>query len=691
MKATELQLNRFLAETNTQFVVPVYQRNYDWNLAQCKQLFEDIVRVGSNDKETSHFVGSIVYIHDDVYSVSDIRELSIIDGQQRLTTITLIYVALLALAKKLNDEGLVNRIQETYLINKFAQHEEKLKLRPTEQNDRALKFLLNGAEGNFDAYSKLIDNFNYFKGQITEDNKDIVLKGLNKLIFVQISLERGKDDPQKIFESLNSTGLELSQSDLIRNYILMDLKPKEQARMYENYWSQIEINAQHEETKKNRVSDFIRDFLTLKNRTIPNKDKVYGEFKQKYNSQSVEELENLLSDLKKYSVLYSKFINPHKEPDKEIRRQLQYISRLEITVVFPFLLEVLNDYESNIIDKTGLIEILEVVQSFAWRRFILSLPTHGLNKLFMRLYDDIDHKDYAPSLHRSLLRKTSTQRFPRDKEVIEALRSKDVYSIQSRNKTYFLDRLENFENNEPVQIDNPDITIEHIFPQNPEPKWKAVLGEDEYSLIREKYVNTIANLTLSGNNGKLGNKYFIDKRDMNDEGREQGYKFSRLWLNKHLSSLEKWDIEEIEKRFDLIAERFLKIWKLPEVEIENEVVEYEETNIFDAEEPTFKKLDYAVFFDQRLEVTNVTELFRQVLQSLFELNPEAFFSKDISIRLGLTKNPDDCSSAFPLNDTYFAEIQLDSKSKFERLRYVLTALGLTDELFIKYADESQIV
>lgn len=672
-------------------MIPVYQRNYAWSIAQCKQLLDDIIRVGTDDSEASHFVGSIVFIHDDVYTAAGICELSIIDGQQRLTTITLIYLALLALANEQNDETLSSRIQETYLINKFAQQEEKLKLRPTERNDKALKFLLhNDPNEKYEEYSKIVDNFNYFRRRISDQNRESVLKGLGKLVFVEISLERDKDDPQKIFESLNSTGLELSQSDLIRNYILMGLKHKDQSKMYDKYWQHIESNASQIEPKNNKVSDFIRDFLTLKNRVIPNKGKVYAEFKEKYQIGSLEILEDLLSEIKKYSLLYSKLINPQKEQDRVIRQQLQFINRLEITVAYPFLLEVLRDYEIGVIVKNSLVEILETIQSFAWRRFIVGLPTHGLNKIFMRLYDDIDSNDYVRSLQRSLLRKTSSQRFPRDKEVIEALKNKDVYGIQTKNRSYLLDRLENLDNNEPVQIDNPDITVEHIFPQNPEPKWKVVLGEDQHTLIRDKYLNTIANLTLSGNNGKLGNRYFTDKRDMNDEGKEQGYKFSRLWLNKHLSGLEKWDIEEIETRFDLISERFLRIWKVPAVEIGEETFEYQETNIFDADDPTFKKLEYAIFFDQRLEVSQITDLFGKVLGSLFELNPEAFFTDDIEKKLGLTTNPDRCNSALPLNDTYFIEKQLDSRSKFERLRYVLTALDLTDELYIKYADDRSL-
>jgi uncharacterized protein with ParB-like and HNH nuclease domain len=689
MKANETNLNRFLAQTDTQFMIPVYQRNYDWNLTQCSQLFDDIIKVGINPALTSHFVGSIVYIHDNVYSVAGIRELSIIDGQQRLSTVTLVYIAILALAKDTGNESLVNRIQETYLINKFAQDEEKLKLRPTEHNDKALRYLLkNDPHDEYKDYSRLIENYNYFKGRISAENVDCVIQGLNKLIFVEISLERDKDDPQKIFESLNSTGLELSQSDLIRNYILMGLKHKDQTRIYESFWRHIEINATQEETNTNKVSDYIRDFLTMENRDIPNKGKVYQEFKIKYPITEIEKLEIVLTKIKKYSIYYNKFINPQNESDKDIRRQLVLISKLEINVVYPFLLEVYNDYANQVIDKLTFIEMLELIQSFTWRRFIIGLPTSSLNKIFMRLYEDVERSDYVLSFQKALVKKKSTQRFPRDSEVIATLKDRDMYGIQTKNRTYFLEKLENFENREPVRIEgNSDITVEHIFPQNPDPKWKAFLGEEQFTLIKEKYLNTIANLTLSGNNGKLGNRPFIDKRDMNEDGKEQGYKFSRLWLNKHLALLEKWDLEEIERRFKIISDRFLKIWKFPPVIISETKSDYEEISIFDAEDPTSKKLEYAIFFDQKIDVKIITDLYSNVLKTLFELNPEAFFSGEMQSKLTLTKNPEDCRNPLALNDTYFVELHMGSKAKFDRIKFVLAAMNLEDELFIRYSDQ----
>lgn len=686
MKANEVNFNIFLSQSKTQFIIPVYQRNYDWNKQQCKQLLDDILHVGSFDEIKSHFIGSIVFIHDDVYSTSRIRELTIIDGQQRLTTLTILYIAILNLAKKLNDDMLVSEIEETYLINKFAEESEKLKLKPTENNFSALKYLLTNVENvEYKEFSRVIDNYNYFKTRVSEENLEIILKGISKLIFVEISLEREKDDPQRIFESLNSTGLELSQADLIRNYILMGLKYSDQLKIYEKYWKVIENNSYNKELNISKVSEFIRDFLTIENREIPNKNKVYQEFKNKYKVTDVDELEKILKKMTRYSVYYSKLINPKNELDGDIRKNLQYINKVEINVSYPFLLEVYNDFSNSIINKGIFIEILEAIQTFAWRRFIVGLPTNALNKIFMRLYEDIDVSDYLGSLYKSLLRKKSTQRFPKDNEVKSILKEKDVYGISSKNRTYLFERLENYQNQEPVNIENnPDITTEHIFPQNPDEEWKLKLSDNEFTIIKEKYLNSIANLTLSGNNGKLGNKYFLEKKEMNIEGKEQGYKYSRLWLNRYLNQINKWGIDELEERYNILEDRFLKVWKYPNVVIEEEE-ENGEINIFDADDPTGKRLEYAILLDQKIDVKNITELYKIVIKTLFELNPEIFFVTDLGEKINLTKDKDRLNREFLINDVYYIETTLDSKTKFERLKYALTLMELTDELIIKYS------
>jgi len=694
MKANETKVDKFLATNETTFAIPVYQRNYDWNLVQCKQLLFDIIETGKNEKVNAHFIGSIVYVHDDVYTASGLTELTIIDGQQRLTTITLIFIALYRLAQQLENPTLVSRIHKTYLINEFAPEAEKLKLKPTDNNKEALRHILNSSEGEeFNGYSRIIENFNFFKSHINKENFDTVLRGLNKLIFVDIALDRQKDNPQRIFESLNSTGLELSQADLIRNYILMGLSRTNQEKIYKSYWEVIEKNAKDEILNKSRVSDFIRDYLTLINKEIPNKGEVYVKFKSQYPTTTIDELENVLADLKSLVKYYNKLINPKNEIDKDIRTQLEYINRLEINVAFPFLMKVYEDYSNSIIDKPTFISVLNLVQSYTWRRFILGLPTNALNKIFMGLYyhKDFKKEDYLTSIQKILLKLSRVQRFPRNAEVINALKEKDVYNIKPKNRIYLLERLENFNNIEHVVIEgNSDITIEHIFPQNPDPKWKIELGQEEYNFIKENYLNTIGNLTLSGNNGKLGNKPFIEKRDMNIDGKEQGYKFSRLWLNRDLKEKDKWNKEEIEKRANEISERFMKIWEMPEIEIEQES-DNDEVNIFDAEDPKHKKLEYAIFFDQRLEVNQVAKLYIEVFKQLFDLQPETFFTSDIGHKISLSKNPtEDClRQALPLNDTYFIEGNIDNIGKFDRIKQALTVFGFEDELIIKYADKNE--
>lgn len=680
MDANDLNFMEFLGQRKTRFVIPVYQRNYDWKVEHCKQLLDDILQCGRDNDVKAHFIGSIVYIHDDIYSASKVKELTIIDGQQRLTTITLIWLVIYKLARSLRREELVEDIYESYLVNK--REAEKLKLRPTENNDRALHYIINGGnDDEYRGYSRLIENFEYFRSRISKENLDVVLSGLNKLMFVEVSLERGKDDPQRIFESLNSTGLDLSQADLIRNYLLMGLRREDQHRVYENYWRPIELLAREENNNNGRVSDFIRDFLTIKNKKIPNKQKVYQEFKKTFDFKSISKLEQILKELKKYVKYYNRLLNVQNEPDRDIRQQLEHINRLEINVSYPFLLQVYDDFSQEILGKQGFIQVMSLVESFVWRRFIAGVPTNALNKIFMRLYEDVDTSDYLNSLAKSLVKKKSSQRFPKDAEILVTLKERDVYSVQSRNRTYLLERIENFQNNELVRIeDNPNITIEHIFPQNPEQNWRSDLSEGEYQQLSEVYLHTLANLTLSGNNGSLGNKVFKYKRDLS----EKGYRDSRLYLNRYLSKLERWGIPELEKRFSILSQRFLEIWPYPDIQLEEEI-DYEEVNIFEAEDPTKKKLEYAIFLDEKLRSKRVSDLFVYVFSKLFELDPERFFTTDLAERVEITKESDSLRYSKQISDTYYIEAHLNNKDKFERLKYALAIFEFTDDLFIKYA------
>ncbi len=602
-----------------------------------------------------------------------------------MTTISLIYLALYNFAKENGQEERAAEINDTYIVNKYVREENsKLKLKQTDNNSLALKYLLseNNPE-DYNDYSRVIENYSFFKNRLTIDNFETVMNGLKRLLFVEISLERGKDDPQRIFESLNSTGLELSQADLIRNYILMGLAPDKQIRVFNTYWNIIEEQAKDEAKNESKVSEFIRDYLTLKNKKIPNKNKVYAEFKLKYEHRDEQFYTNTLTELKNYARLYNKLINPAKESDLTIQQQLKYINRLEINVSYPFLIPVYDDYDKGVIDKQIFINVLKLVQSFTWRRFIIGLPTNALNKIFMTLYGDVDTNDYIPSIERALIKKVGSQRFPNNKEIKAALKEKDVYNIKSKNRNYFLELLENHNNREYVAIDNPHITIEHIFPQTPTSEWKENLDEHEFNMMKDTYLHTIGNLTLSGNNGSLSNKTFTAKKSMNVEGKEQGYAYSRLWLNAYLKTINEWTILELNTRFEKILKRFCEIWTYPSIEelFENES---NEVNIFEAEPPRNKKIEYFIFRNERVITNEFSKLYTHIMQTLFNENPRLFITSELKEYLPVKSHKEELRVAYQVNENYYIEVNLDSNGKFRRIKQVLQVFGLEDELSLKY-------
>jgi uncharacterized protein with ParB-like and HNH nuclease domain len=685
MKAAETKVDRFLGSNETAFAIPVYQRNYDWAKTQCAQLFKDILAVGADETQSGHFIGSIVYVHDDVHAVAALQEFTIIDGQQRLTTLTLIYIAIYRHFLAAGEDREAQRIYKTYLINEFAEDAEKLKLKPTDNNKAALAQMMDPQEAvKVSGYSRLIENFRFFQSRIDASNVATVLKGLSKLLFVNIALDRQKDNPQRIFESLNSTGLELSQADLIRNYILMGLPRREQEQVFRKFWEPIERNARNLEVNESRLSDFIRDYLTLKQKDIPNKGAVYAKFKERFPVPSSPELMEALNEIRDLSNVYARLLNPDMETDAVISRELGYIRTLEINVSYPFLMPVYRDFQAGVISRDEFAAVLQLVQSYVWRRAILGLPTNALNKIFMGLYDRVELEDYLTSVQRALMQRGGSQRYPRDPEVLAVLKEKDMYSMKGRTRTYFFDRLETHNNREIVDVTVPGITIEHIFPQKPDPEWRNTVDEDDFAALGEQYLNTIGNLTLSGNNGRLGNKTFAEKRDMNHDGGEQGYRFSRLWLNRDLQTLDHWNVAQVEARAERIALRFLEVWPAPSVDV-LAGPDVEEVNIFEAEEPKFKKLEYAVFLGNRLWVTQVSRLYVEVIQRLLLEQPDAFHGTKLGDRIQLTSDPASLRQSVQVGEGYFVEANIDSTSKFERMKFILAELGLEDELYIKFA------
>ena len=556
MKASEKKIKDLFSEAKTFFAIPVYQRDYNWQEKHCKQLFEDILNVGKDIDITSHFIGSIVYIHEGVYGIGE-KEFYVIDGQQRMITITLLHIALYHRLKESKEEY-ADEIYELYLVNKFSKRDIKLKLLPPEENLNILNKILEENWEELEDYQdrNIVKNYKFFKEIISNySNEEIeyLLAGLDKIIYVDIALEKDKDDPQKIFESLNSTGLDLSQGDLIRNYILMDLEREKQNFVYKNLWLPIENNCKISlgNEIKNYVSDFIRDYLTLKNGKIPSKPKVFEEFKEFYDKNNDEQLE----DIKNFSEEYSHIIKPNTDKDKDIRKELENLKVLDQTVINTFLIGVLRDYRKNKIVKNEILEILKLLQSYVWRRFITEKPSNALNKIFQGMYLRISKEQkYYKSLEENLL----NQDFPTDDELKEALKTKNVYKDKEKLR-YVFKELENYNHNELIDFENEKITIEHIFPQKPNKSWKEKYSDYELEEMKT-FKDTISNLTLTGSNANLGNKSFLEKR--NDD--IHGYKNSKLYLNKYLGKLNEWNLSAMEGRFEELFKNIVKIWKRPE-------------------------------------------------------------------------------------------------------------------------------
>lgn len=572
MEARQKKVLDLFSVTDTKFSIPVYQRDYNWEEKQCKTLLKDIKMVAESDTIISHFIGSIVYLHEGIYNIGS-REFSIIDGQQRLTTITILLIALCHRLGEFSENEKRDMIYKRYLIDEYIKDSNKMKLIPAGANLRILKLILENKIDELkdgEKESNLFINYKFFFESLDSKEKTLtIIKGLEKLIYVEISLEKGKDDPQRIFESLNSTGLDLSQSDLIRNFILMDLDRETQDRVYEEYWVVMEENCKTREKSKivQLLSDFIRDYLTFKLQTIPTKGRVFEEFKINYESLSKEELEKELSEIKEYSYLYRNILNPEKESNKTISKHLKYLKILDSKVINPFLIAIYMDYKKMIIDEKCFIDILKLIQSYLWRRYICEYKTNDLNKIFTTLYKKIEKDNYYGSLESYL----ATQKFPTNKILKENLKIKQVYKDTSKLK-YVFERIENENHNEKIDFDEKNITLEHIFPQTPSKKWKEKFSEIEFEKM-ESLKNTIANITVTGSNSNLGNKSFSEKRDME----YYGYRDSKFLLNKWIASQNEWNTAKLDERFDIIFDYIIKIWKAPVI---NETVKNIEEMIF---------------------------------------------------------------------------------------------------------------
>ncbi|GAA9593916.1 DUF262 and DUF1524 domain-containing protein [Helicobacter pylori] len=555
-KATTL-LNFIKENQKNQLVIPIYQRLYSWEKEQCKELWDDIIKIGGNDKMDRHFIGSILYVLDRTTHSSN--TLLIIDGQQRLTTITLL---LIALRDYLSDEVKRKDIENHYLINSDKNGDEKFRLILSESDkDTLLSLIDRNKRKPSEPSLKIVENFKLFEEWIRKNTNQLgtIFKGLEKLTIVWIALEKEKNDPQLIFESMNSKGIELTQTDLIRNYIIMETEVKKQEGFYNKYWRAMEEDFKQNKKQDKKLFDrFVRHYLTIKTREIPNINKVYVAFKH-YQQERGIETEALLQDLQKYCGYFCQ-IAFKKEANKDLNKALGFLVDLEMDVIYPLLLELYSDYSDGVLSKDDFIPIIALIESYLFRRAVCGLGTNSLNKVFPSFTKHIQKDEYFKSLKAHFGYLTNNQRFPNNDEFKNLFITIDFYKKFKKKTKCFLERLENFDRKE--RVSTKGLTTEHIMPQTLTEEWKKDLGEN-FQEIHDKYLHTIGNLTLTGYNDKYSNNSFQEK-----QGMEKGFKDSPLRLNWGLRDLESFGEEEIKKRANDLADLALKIWTYPNLDAE---------------------------------------------------------------------------------------------------------------------------
>lgn len=619
MKGEAKPLLKFLDGSDNRFIIPVYQRNYDWKEVQCKQLYDDLVKLVQSKKE-SHFFGSIVSTNAKSGGKADFL---IIDGQQRITTISVLFVAIVNLFKEkkivVEDPVLCEKIEKKFLIDEYRKEDRKLRLKPIKDNCTAFDNLLKNVKTDFIEKSNITQNYYYFYNRIQKKELSIeqLYSAIEKLVIIDIFLH-DDDDPQLIFESLNSTGLELTEADKIRNYILMGLNADKQEEYYDKYWNRIETNTNYE------VSSFIRNYLTLKERRIPSIRQVYFVFKEyvqrKGFTPSEPAFESELQDILRYSEFYKRIVFAKQSKHNKIETILSRLAHIEMTVVYPFLLAILAHLQDGRLSDTEVESILTFVESFVFRRLICNVPTNALNKIFCTLDNEIlklkNGDNYVEVFTYLLLNKKGSSVFPDNEDFITSLKTRDIYRMNKKNKEYLFDRLENKDTVERVNViglmDEGTLTIEHIMPQKLTPQWKNDLG-DEHNRIYAERINTLSNLTLTGYNSKYKNKQFIIKRDT-----EKGFRDSNLQLNNFVAAQNCWTENEMAAREQELCKLALKLWSFPSSSYAKPQEEADYYTLEDDISFTGRDLiGYTLYEEDEKEVSSWVDMFVEVAKRIY--------------------------------------------------------------------------
>lgn len=696
MNGNAQKLIKYLDGASKRFIIPVYQRNYDWKMEHCKQLYDDLVKIIRQNRK-SHFFGSIVSVQSESGTM---EEFLIIDGQQRLTTISLLLLAiyhLLSSGKMVSrDHQLTDKILKKYLIDEYEPEEKRIKLKPIKNDQKAFGILFDQDE-EYIPDSNLTINYRYFYDRIQHGELDIdeLFDAICKLEIINISLNH-EDNPQLIFESLNSTGLNLSEGDKIRNYILMGLPNDQQTKFYEKYWNRIESYTDYD------VSSFVRDYLSIKQQSTPNMNSVYPTFKKYVEDAEVADIEPLLKDLLEYAKRYA-FLIKGGHSDERLNSCIYRLNRLSTSVTRPFLLEVIRLSESGALTADELIEVFHFTESYLFRRAICDLPTNALNKIFLLLHREIirfdgDESHYVEKFKYALLSKRERTRFPSDEEFAECMSTRNIYGMNPKNKLYLFERLENSETSETKDVwghlDRGEYSIEHIMPQHLTAAWIVSLG-DNYEAIHTNWLHRLANLTLTAYNSRYSNSPFAEKRDM-----PHGFKDSGLRINQWVGRKEQWGLPELEERDQLLKNTVIGIWSYPTSNYHPQKKQMDAIALDEDVILTGRVLSKYSFKGAEQPVASWADMYQQVITMLHSENKAVLtklaVSQDPAVDLSLhfSMSPTSFNSCRQIDTDLYVWTGTDTQYKINNLRKIFAIFDVPESelvFYLKDEDNSETV
>ncbi len=696
MDGKAIKLVKYLDGNEKRFIIPVYQRNYSWKVENCRKLYDDLVKL-SVSGHAMHFFGSLVSVYNEKS-----EEFLIIDGQQRVTTVSLLLLAIHNILKEgklvAEDKWLINKIYNKYLVDEYEPTEKRIKLKAVNKDLEAFEKLFDEEPSEYVPYSDITINYLYFYERILKEEISIdeLYDAICKLMVINVTVSKD-DDPQLIFESLNSTGVDLTEGDKIRNYVLMGQKPEDQELYYKKYWSKIEICTGNDNNNNNGVSLFVRDYLSVMRQSTPTMDKIYPIFKA-YVIEKKISIEELLKELLEYARLYEVLIKS-KFDDEIINAGIDRLNYLETTVSRPFFLQVLHLNKEGILTNKDLREIFLIVENYLFRRNICEVPTNALNKLFLTLNREIQRYDgtydyYVEKMKYALTSKKESVRFPDDQEFSTALSEKQVYLMRGRYKNYLFERFENFGTDEVKdvfsRIEDGKYTIEHIMPRTLTPAWRASLGEN-CEKIYSTWIHRLANLTLTAYNSSYSNNPFTDKRDA-----ENGFKNSGIRMNQLIAQKDKWTLAELEERDEYMTARALNIWSYPFTTYKPEERQLDSVTLEDDVNLTGSQIAKFSYKESEQAVDSWTEMYTQVLKILHSednsvLTGLAYSNSNIDLAFHVSNSPEKFTSKVQIAQNIYVWTGTSTQHKVNTLRRFFTLFGADPSDLVFYLnDQSEI-